>query len=304
MASGIITTGSAPKTLWPGIYAFWGLKYAGFEHLYNYLFEVKQSEKAYEETPELIGFGLAPIKEQGTSTQFDTYRQGPVSRYTHIPYALGFIVTKEELADNLYEDVVMDRTARLAFSMRTTKEIVAANVYNRAFDSNFPGGDGAALLASDHATDDGAQSNLLSVASDLSEQALEDQVIQIHNAEDSRGLRINLQAYRLIVPTALQFTAQRILGSQLQNDTANNAVNALRTRGSIMDGYVVNTYLTDPDAWFIRSDAEQGMCLFNREETEFTEDNDFDTENMKYKAYMRFVPGWSDWRGLWGSPGA
>lgn len=304
MAAGLITTGSAPKTLWPGIYAFWGQNYDEHQMLYRNLFEIKNSEKAYEETPELIGFGLAPVKEQGTSVQFDTWRQGPVTRYTHKPYALGFIVTHEEQADNLYEEVVMERTARLAFSMRTTKEIVHANVYNRAFNANFVGGDGKNLLAADHPTDNGVQSNVLATAADLSETALEDLVIQIANTEDSRGLRINLQAVSLIVPTNLMFTAERILGSMLQNDTANNAVNALRTRGSIRDGYYANTYLNSPDAWFVRTNVRNGMCSFNREDTEFSEDNDFDTDNYKYKAYMRFEPGWSDFRGLFGSPGS
>ena len=304
MAAGIITTGSAPKTLWPGIYAFWGQKYNEQDMLYRELFEIKSSTKAYEETPELIGFGLAPKKEQGSSTQYDTWRQGFVTRYTNVPYALGFIVTREELADNQYAEVVRNRTARLAFSMRTTREIVGANIYNRSFDPAFPGGDGQELISEDHPTDDGTQSNMLATDADLSETAIEDLVIQISNANDSRGLRINLQARKLIVPTAYQFDAERILGSYLQNDNAQNAINAMRVLGTIPDGYTVNTYLTDDDAWWLKTDAENGMCWFDREMTEFSEDNDFDTDNMKYKSYMRFVPGWSDWRGLYGTPGA
>ena len=303
MAAGIITTGSAPKTLWPGIYAFWGQKYNEHAMLYNELFEIKSSTKAYEETPELIGFGLAPKKEQGSSVQYDTWRQGFVTRYTNVPYALGFIVTREELADNQYAEVVRNRTARLAFSMRTTREIVGANIYNRSFLPAFPGGDGSALIADDHTTDDGTQSNIQAVPADLSEEAIEDLVIQITNANDSRGLRINLRPRKLVVTTSDQFNAERILNSYLQSDTANNDLNAMRVLGTIPEGFTVNTYLTDDNSWWLRTDAENGMCWFDREQTEFTEDNDFDTDNMKYKAYMRFVPGWSDWRGLYGSPG-
>lgn len=304
MASGVITTGSAPKTLWPGIIAFWGQKYNEHDMLYRSLFEIKNSEKAYEETPELIGFGLAPVKDEGTSTEYDTWRQGFVTRYTNVPYALGFIVTREELADNLYEQVVMERTERLAFSMRTTRETVGANIYNRAFNASFPGGDGVSLLNTAHPTDDGNQSNRLTVDADLSEASVEDLLIQIMNAEDSRGLRINLRGMKLIVNPANAFNAERITVSEYQNDTANNAVNAHRSMGLLSEGYHVNTYLTDPDAWFIRTDATNGMCWFDREPTEFSEDNDFDTDNMKYKSYMRYVPGWSDFRGLYGSPGA
>ncbi len=299
----VITTGSAPKTLWPGIWAFWGTSYNKHPHLYLELFEIKQSQQAYEETPELVSFGLAPIKEQATSVQYDSWRQSFVTRYTHKAYALGFIVSHEELKDNLYEKVIMERTAELAFSMRTTKETVCANVYNRAFNSSFLGGDGVELLSTVHPTDNGTQSNELAVAADLSETSLEDIDIQISNAVNSRGLKVNLRATKLIVPPALKFTAERILASVLQNDTANNAVNALRSMGIISGGWTDNTYLTDTDAWFVRTDVEYGMCLFEREAVDFSEDNDFDTKNMKYKAYMRFEPGFSNFRGLYGSPG-
>lgn len=301
--AGTITTGSAPKTLWPGIIAFWGQKYNEQDMLYRELFEIKTSSKSYEETPELIGFGLAPVKAEGTSVQYDTWRQGPTTRYTNVPYALGFIVTREEIADNQYAQVARDRTARLAFSMKTTRETVGANIYNRAFTAAFPGGDGSPLIDAAHPTDDGTQSNELTIAAELSEQAIEDMAIQISNANDSRGLRINLRPRKLIIPTSNQFEAERILASYLQNGTANNALNAIRSKGTLPEGYAVNTYLSDPDAWWIMTDAENGMCWFEREATEFSEDNEFDSDNQKYKAYMRFVPGWSDWRGLYGTPG-
>lgn len=302
--AGIITTGSAPKTLWPGIYAFWGQRYDEPNMLYQDLFEIKSSEKAYEETPELIGFGLAPEKAEGTSTQYDTWRQGFVTRFTNIAYGLGFIVTYEERQDNLYEQVMRDRTARLAFSMKTTKEIVCANIYNRAFTAGNNGGDGVTLLNTAHPTDNGTQSNTLAVAADMSEASIEDLLIQIASAEDSRGLRLALRGQKLIVPNELIFEAERITGSAYQNDTANNAINAIRSLSSLPEGFAVNTYLTDSDAWFIRTNADNGMCLFDREPTDFSDDNDFDTKNMKYASYMRFVPGWSDFRGLYGTEGS
>lgn len=300
--AGVITTGSAPKTLWPGIWAFWGQVYDEPSMEYKYLFEIKTSDKSYEETPEIIGFGLAPEKAEGTSVQYDTWRQGPVTRYTNQPFALGFQVTREELADNQYAEVVNRRVPQLAFSMRTTKETVLANIYNRGFNSSFVGGDGVELFSLVHPTDDGTQSNELTTAADLSEASLEDLLIQISNADNSRGLRLNLRGSLLIVPNSLVYVAERILGSEYQNDTANNAINAIKS----IDGLTWrrNTYLTDTDAWFVRTNAPAGMCVFNREETEFSEDNDFDTDNMKYKAYMRFRGGWSDFRGNFGSPGA
>lgn len=302
--TGIITTGSAPKALWPGIHSWWGQNYNEHGQECRDLFDFRSSEKSYEEIVEVIGFGLAPEKEQGTSVQYADWRQGAVNRFTNKAYALGFIVTYEEMRDNLYRELVMQRTGRLGMSMRTTKEIVAANVYNRAFNPAFTFGDGVSLISTAHPTDDGTQSNRLTIDADLSEQALEDLVIQISNAKDSAGLQIKLMPRTLHVPTNLQFVAERILGSVLQNDTANNAINALRAMSSIPGGIKMNHYFDDTDAWFIRTDATDGMVSFQREEMDFAEDNDFDTKNMKYAAYERWVPGVGDWRGLFGSPGA
>ena len=304
MAAGIITTGSIPKALWPGVYAFWGQKYDDHGMEYRDLFDIKSSSKSYEEVVEIIGFGLAPQKNEGTSTQYATSRQGFTNRFTNKAYALGFIVTKEAIDDNQYEEIMYDRTERLAFSMRTTKEIVGANVYNRAFDTSFTFGDGKALCVADHPTDSGDQSNVLSVAADLSEASLEDLVIQIADAKDSAGLQIALKPTTLHVATNEIFEAERILGSVLQNDTANNAINALRSMSIIPGGTKVNHYFTDADAWFLRTTAPRGMCWFQRKEIEFGDDNDFDTENMKYKGYERYVPGVGDWRGVFGSGGA
>lgn len=304
MAAGIITTGSIPKGLWPGIYAFWGMKYDDHGMEYRDLYDIKSSTKSYEEVVEIIGFGLAPQKNEGTSVQYATSRQGVINRFTNKTYALGFIVTEEAIADSQYEEIMYDRTGRLAFSLHTTKEIVGANVYNRAFDGNFTFGDGKALVVTDHPTDSGDQSNALAVAADLSEASIEDMAIQIADAKDSAGLQIALRPTSLHVATAEVFNAERILGSVLQNDTANNALNALRSMSVVPEGTKVNHYFTDPDAWFMRTNSPKGMCWFQRKEVEFGDDNDFDTDNMKYKGSERYVPGVSDWRGVFGTPGA
>jgi len=299
-----ITTGQIAKLLWPGLNARWGLKYNEHAPQWRELVDVESSDMAYEEDQELTGFGLAPIKPQGQPTSYDTAQQGVTTRYTHIAYSLGFVITREAVKDNLYEKIGMQRTGSLAFSMRQTKENVVANVYNRSTNGSYVGADGVSLLSASHPTMIGTQSNVIAVAADLSEASLEDLVIQIGQATNSRGLKIAIRPRSLVVPVQLQFEAARILRSALQNDTANNAINALKAMGSFPDGVKVNNYLTDPDAFFIRTDAPDGLKLFEREEVDFSQDGDFDTDNLKYKAYERYSTGWSDWRGLYGSPGA
>jgi hypothetical protein len=299
----VITTGSHPKALWPGVYAWFGAKYNEHPQQYTRLFDIKSSSKNYEELVEQTGFGLAPVKAEGSSTAYDSHAQGVTARGTNVAYSLGYIVTREEKADNLYSEVSMQRAASLAFSMAQTRENVGANVYNRAFNTSYTGGDGKELCATDHGSLAGDQSNELATAADLSEAALEDLTIQIMDAKNSKGLKISLQPKSLIVPTALVYDAQRILESTLQSGTANNDVNALRSM-SIIPEVVVNNYLTDADAWFIRTNAPSGLCWFDREPVQFSKDEDFDTDNAKAKAYMRFVPFWGDWRGLYGTPGA
>jgi len=258
----------------------------------------------YEEDQEVTGFGLAPVKAQGEATQYDSMSQGVTTRYTHVAYSLGFVITREAIDDNQYEKIGMQRTGSLAFSMRQTKENVVANLYNRAFSTSYPIGDAAALLSTAHPTLAGNQANKMSTDADLSEAALEDLVVLIGQATNSRGLRISLQAKSLIIPVQLQFEAARILKSVQQNDTANNAINALRSMGAFPDGVKVNHYLTDTDAFFIRTNAPEGLKLFQRVEAEFKNDGDFDTDNLKYKAYERYSVGCSDWRSLFGSQGA
>jgi hypothetical protein len=299
----IILTGSHPKALWPGVYAWFGAKYDEHAAQYTKLFDIKSSTQNYEEIVEQTGFGLAPVKAEGSSTAYDGHAQGAVSRGTNVAYSLGYIVTREELADNKYESVSMQRAASLAFSMAQTRENVGANVYNRAFNASFTGGDGKELCATDHGSLAGNQSNELATAADLSEASLEDLTIQIMDAKNSKGLQISLQPKCLIVPTALVYDAQRILKSVARSGTADNDLNALKSLSVIPD-VEVNNYLTDSDAWFIRTNAPSGMCWFDREAVQFTKDEDFDTDNAKSKAYMRFIPFWGDFRGVYGSPGA
>ena len=304
--AGVIQTGNHPKALWPGVYAWWGAKYDEHPEEYVHLFDSHTSRKNYEEDVQQTGFGLAPIKRQGAPVTYDTHSQGFITRYIHVAYALGYIVTREELDDNLYNEVSMRRSENLAFSMRQTMENVGANIYNRAFDPNETGGDGVSLLNNAHpnTVGGGAFSNVLDPAADLSEAALEDMIIQIYGARNDRGLKISLKPRNLIVPRHLYFEANRILGSTLQNDTANNAVNVLKAVNAIPEGIVMNHYLTDPNAWFMRTNAPHGLKCFKRTMREFSQDNDFDTMNAKAKAYERYSFGWTDPRGLYGSPGA
>ena len=301
----VITTGNHPKALWPGIHAWWGLSYNKHPLEWSELFDTKDaSTKAYEEDVEGTGFGLALVKSEGGSISYDSHTQGPTTRYTHVVYGLGFIVTEEEESDNQYETLARSRTESLAFSMRTTKEIVHANVYNRAFDSNYLGGDGLELCSTAHVTVDGTQSNELAVAADFSEAALEDMLIQIGQAKNTRGLQIGLVGQKLIVPVNQMFNAQRVVKSELRSDSAENDINAVRSMGLLSGGIVINHYLTDTDAWFIGTNAPRGMTHFKRRGVDFAKDSDFDTSNKKHKSTERYSAGWTDWRAVFGSAGA
>jgi len=298
-----IATGNHPKALWPGVYSWFGAKYDEHEAQYTKLFDMKSSTKNFEELVQQTGFGLAPVKPEGTGTAYDSHQQGYVARGTNVPYSLGYIVTREELADNLYEEVSMRRAGSLAFSMAQTRENVGANIYNRVISSSYTGGDAVALGSTAHPSVSGNQSNILATAADLSEASLEDLTIQIMNATDPKGLKISLRPKCLVVPTALVYDSQRILKSNLRSGTADNDPNALKLVGAIPE-IIVNNYLTDTDAWFIRTNAPDGLCWFDREPVQFSKDTDFDTDNAKAKGYMRFIPFWGDWRGLYSSSGA
>ena len=299
----VIATGNHPKALWPGVYSWFGAQYNEHEAQYPKLFDMKSSSRNFEELVQQTGFGLAPIKPEGESTGYDSHAQGYVARGINVAYSLGYIVTREELADNLYAEVSMRRAGSLAFSMAQTRENVGANVYNRVTNSSFKGGDAVVLGSASHPTVAGNQSNILSTPADLSEASLEDLTIQILDALDFRGNKIAVGIKSLIVPTALIYDAQRILKSNLRVGTADNDPNALRLLGMIPE-IVVNNYLTDSDQWFLRTNISDGLCWFDREPVEFTKDTDFDTDNAKAKGYMRFVPFWGDWRTLYSSAGA
>ena len=300
----VITTGSHPKALWPGIKAWWGRSYNEHKEEFPDIFQRETSDKAYEEEVEISGFGLFPVKNEGTAITYDMEQQGSVTRYSHVAYASGYIVTYEELRDDLYEIVSKRRAQQLAFSARQTQENTGANVYNRAFNSSYTGGDGTTLINSAHPTLSGAtQSNLLTTAADFSETALEDLLIQIGQALNSRGLRISVLGQSLHIPVQLWFEANRVLKSVLQNDTSDNAINVLKATNALPRGILQNHYFTSATAWFVRTNIPRGMMWYDREEMTFDQDNDFSTKNALAAAYMRFSCGWSDFRGLFGTPG-
>lgn len=295
-------TGNIAKLLWPGLNAIWG-EYKDYAGEYKDLFDTQSSDKAYEEDQLMPGLGLAPIKTEGAAVQYDTLSQGITSRYTHLAYALGFVLTREALDDNQYKGKALKAMKMLSRSFKQTKEQVAANVYNRAHTSGYTFGDGSLLCVTNHSTLAGSQSNRLTTAADFSEASVEDLCVLIGAAVDERGLKVKLMPKSLHIPNALQFEAARVLKSMGQNDTANNAVNALRSMGLFSDGAKINHYFDDTDAFFIRTDAEQGMIHFERTAPEFAQDNDFDTSNLKYKGYERNSFGATDFRGVFSNGG-
>lgn len=302
--AGIITTSNHPKALWPGINAWWGRVYNEHQTEYTDLFETHTSAQAYEEDVQIVGFGLAPVKQQGAPVSYDSEIQGPVTRYTHVAYSLGYIVTHEELQDDLYEAVSKTRAGALAKGFRQTKERVGANIYNRGFNASYVGGDGVSLLNVAHPnTSGGTWQNKPTVDADLSEAALEDMCILIMQATDDRGLLINLMPQSLHIAPAQWFNANRILKSVYQTGTANNDINVISATSAIPMGVKVNHYFNAPNAWFLRTNVSNGMKYFEREAISFTQDNDYDTMNAKSKGYERYCFGWTDPRAVYGSNG-
>jgi len=301
---GIINTGTHPKALWPGVFSMFGLSYNNRDQ-WRDLVDVQTSDKHREEMVQNNGFGLAAIKEQGGSIGYDTTSQGGTATALHVVYGLGYIVTREAIEDNLYEKLAMGRAKALKRSMVETKNTVVANWFNRGFDTNYPvGPDATAMFSASHPSSSGNQSNLLSTPADLSEASLEDLVIQANGATDDRGNKVALQVMSLHIPRQLEFEAARILKSINQNDTANNAVNALRAMGTFPEGFKVNNFFTDPDAFFIKTDVSDGLTLFQRRALEFTKDNDFGTENALAKATERYSIQIGDFRQWYASQGA
>lgn len=300
----VINTGSHPKALWPGIRAFFGTVYDSQPKIWSQVFETVTSDKAYEEGVATQSFGLAAKKPEGQSIVYDSHNQEWVRRSTHDTYGLGYIVTEEELEDNLYEDKSFNRSKLLAISMAETKEITHANILNRGFDSNYLGGDGVSLFSASHPTTIGNLSNQLAVAADFSESSLEDMLILMYDNKNSRGIRFPLTGQKLVIRHELMFEVERILNSTLRPGTANNDLNAVKKVGALPGGYVVWPHLTDSDAWFVTTSASDGLLSFKRRALKFQQDNDFDTSNAKAKATERYVPDWNDWRGVYGTPGA
>ena len=293
------------KELEPGLNALFGLEYKNYENQHTEIFDIENSDRAFEEEVMLSGFANAAVKSEGAAVTFDTANESFTSRYTHETIALAFAITEEAIEDNLYDRIATRYTKALARSMAQTKQIKAANVLNNGFSSSFPGGDGKELFATDHPTQSaGSLKNELSTSADLSETSLEQAMIDIGQFKDERGFKIAARGLKLIIPSELQFTAERILKSPARVGTADNDLNALSSKGMLPQGYVVNNYLTDTDAFFIKTDVPNGMKMFNRAALKTAMEGDFDTGNVRYKARERYSFGFSDWRGMFGSPGA
>ena len=305
MPAGPITTGNHPKLLWPGVYTVWGQLYNEHAREYTDLYDVRTSRQAYEEAVQVTGFNLAVLKPEGQAGTYDSEIQGPVTRYVHLAYSLGYIVTHEELSDNLYEQVSMRRARANAFSINQTIEQLSAFLYNNAFVSTFfTTGDGVALLSASHTqATGGTYSNILNPAADLTEASLEDMVIQIMGATNDRGGLINIMPRSLHVPRQEWFNANRILKSVLQSGTANNDINVLNATNAFPEGIKLNHYFTAPHAWFVRTNAPEGMTFFWREQPDLAQDNDFDTKNAKALTYFRMSVGCTEPRGIYGSNG-
>ncbi len=300
---GIITTGNFPRALLPGVNQWVGMGYAKHDAMWDKIFDKFKSSRNYEFDVATTPTGLVPVKAEGAGITYDSMNQFYETRYTHVVYASGIIITREEMEDDLYGVVGPKRAQALGFSFAVNKETVCANVLNNGFSSSYLGGDGKALFATDHPITGGTFANKPSVNSDLSESALEQAYIDIYNLVDNRNKPILVKPMKLVIPVALKFEAQRILKSDLRNATADNDTNALKDFGYFQD-VICNRYLTDSDAWFIKTDCQDGLKYFERRALEVANDNDFDTENMKFKVTERYCVGWTDPRGAYGSPGA
>ena len=293
------------KELEPGLNALFGMEYARYDNEHAEIYEEESSDRAFEEEVMIVGFGNAPVKPEGESVSFDNANEGFTARYEHETVALAFSLTEEAVEDNLYDRLGSRYTKALARSMANTKQIKAASVLNNAFSSSFPGGDGVSLINSSHPLSSGATSaNRASTFADLNETSIEDALIRISTQTDDRGLNIALQGIKLIVPPQLQFVADRLLSSPGRVGTSDNDINSVVNQGMLPEGYVVNHYLNDPDAYFFKTDVPDGFKYFVRSPMQTSLEGDFDTGNMRYKARERYSFGFSDWRGIFGSPGA
>jgi len=292
------------KELEPGLNALFGLEYKNYANEHSQVFDTENSDRAFEEEVMLSGFANAGVKPEGSAVNYDAAQETFTARYTHETLALAFSITEEAIEDNLYDRLASRYTKALARSMANAKQVKAANVLNRAFNSSYTGGDGLELCSTAHIIVSGTEQNELSTAADLNETSLEQAMIDIAALTDERGLKIAAQGRKMIVPSALQFTAERLLKSVGRTGTADNDINAVVSMGMVPQGYVVNHYLTDTDAWFLKTDVPNGLKHFVRAPIKTAMEGDFDTGNVRYKARERYSFGWSDWRGIFGSPGA
>ncbi len=298
------------KELEPGLNALFGLEYRQYADETTQIFDTESSDRAFEEEVMLSGFGNAAVKPEGQGVQFDDAQETFTARYTNETIALAFAITEEAIEDNLYDRLASRYTKALARSMASTKNVKGAAVLNNGFNNTFAGGDGVALFGNDgagnttHPTLAGTFRNQPAVAADCNETSLEQAMIDISALTDERGLKIAARGTKMIVPPQLQFVADRLLNTEGRTGTADNDINAIKNMGMVSGGYVVNHYLTDPDAWFVKTDVPNGLKHFSRSPIKTTMEGDFDTGNVRYKARERYVFGVSDPRGIFGSPGA
>tara|TARA_R100000935_G_scaffold26464_1_gene46418 strand:+ start:395 stop:1300 length:906 start_codon:yes stop_codon:yes gene_type:complete len=292
------------KELEPGLNALFGLEYDRYENQDKEIFDTESSDRAFEEEVMLGGFANAAVKPEGQGIVYDDAQETYTARYTNETVALAFALTEEAVEDNLYDKLSTRYTKALARSMANTKQVKAANILNNAFAVANPGGDGVPLNSAAHPTLSANQTNTLAVAADLNETSLEQMLIDIANMQDERGMRIALRGMKMIIPVNLQFVAERLMKSAGRPGTADNDINATKNMGMVPEGYVVNNFLTDTDAWWIKTDAPNGLKHFNRAPIRTAMEGDFDTGNVRYKARERYSYGWSDWRGIFGTPGA
>jgi hypothetical protein len=293
------------KELLPGLNALFGLEYARYGEEHKEIFETESSERSFEEETKLSGFSAAPVKNEGSAIAYDNAQEVFTARYNHETIALGFSLTEEAIEDNLYDSLSARYTKALARAMAYTKQTKAAAVLNNGFDTDYPGGDGQPLFSASHPlVSGGTNSNIPSTPADLNETSLEAAVIQIAAWTDERGLLIAAKPKKLVIPPSLMFVATRLLETELRVGTADNDINALKSNGSISEGYTVNHFLTDTDGWFLTTDVPNGLKHFVRTPMQNGMDGDFDTGNVRYKSRERYSFGWSDPLGMYGSEGA
>jgi len=293
------------KELLPGLNALFGLEYTTYQQEHKEIYETEKSERSFEEETKLSGFSAAPVKNEGSAIAYDNAQEAFTARYNHETIALGFSITEEAVEDNLYDSLSARYTKALARAMAYTKQVKGAATLNNAFSGSYLGGDGVALISTAHPlVSGGTNSNRPATAADLNETSLENAVIQIAAWTDERGLLIAAQPTKLVIPPALQFTATRLLETNLRVGTADNDINALKNNGSIPQGYCINHFLTDTNAWFLMTDVPNGLKHFERAALANSMDGDFDTGNVRYKSRERYSFGWSDPLGIFGSPGS